>query len=66
MSNPESVIDCPFCKSLDVELLSLFGQQLMTVQYYCNSCRTVFERVKGLDVISDAEERVRKSGGASS
>lgn len=62
MSEIETQVDCPFCKSRDVELFSLFGQQLMTVQYYCNSCRTAFERVKGPDVISDAEERVRRQG----
>lgn len=37
--------------------MSLFGQQLLTVQYYCNKCRTPFERVKGPDVLSDAAAR---------
>jgi hypothetical protein len=50
---------CPFCASLDTELMSLFGQQLLTVQYYCNRCRTPFERVKGDDVIRDAAARAR-------
>ena len=62
MSESVWSIDCPYCGSRDTELLSLFGQQLMTVQYYCKSCRTPFERVKGPDVLSDAEERIRRQG----
>ena len=53
-------IRCPFCGSEDTELFSLFGQQLMTVQYYCTACRTPFERVKGADVLHDAAQRVRE------
>lgn len=45
---------CPFCGSCDVELFSLFGQQLMTVQYYCNACRTPFEHIKGEDILAEA------------
>ncbi len=37
---------CPFCESSNVEPFSLFGQQLLTLQYYCNSCRTPFEKVR--------------------
>jgi hypothetical protein len=37
--------------------MSLFGQQLLTVQYYCKHCRTPFERVKGRDVLEDARRR---------
>ena len=44
----------PFCGSMDAEMLALFGQQLMTVQYYCNACHTPFERVKSRDVLRDA------------
>lgn len=47
---------CPFCGSPDVEFTSLFGQQLLTVQYYCNHCRTPFERVKGDEALRDAQE----------
>jgi DNA-directed RNA polymerase subunit RPC12/RpoP len=53
-------IQCPFCGSSDTEFFSLFGQQLLTVQYYCNGCRTPFERVKGPDVMQDAAEHARK------
>jgi DNA-directed RNA polymerase subunit RPC12/RpoP len=49
-----SEIPCPYCGSVNTELMSLFGQQLLTVQYYCNTCRTPFERVKGDDVLRDA------------
>jgi hypothetical protein len=38
--------------------MSLFGQQLMTAQYYCAACRTPFERVKGTDVLADARARI--------
>lgn len=44
---------CPYCRSTDTELFSLFGQQLLTVQYYCNTCRTPFEYVKDDDVLDD-------------
>jgi len=54
-------IRCPFCGSEDTELFSLFGQQLLTAQYYCNACRTPFERVKGDDVIADAQRWARDS-----
>jgi hypothetical protein len=37
---------CPYCRSASVEPLSLFGQQLLTVQMYCQSCHTPFEYVK--------------------
>lgn len=60
MTEPPIPIACPFCASLDTELFSLFGQQLLTVQYYCNACRTPFERVKGDDVIEDARRKVER------
>ena len=44
-------VRCPYCASTDTELFSLFGQQLLTVQYYCNTCRTPFEYVKDDDVL---------------
>lgn len=37
---------CPFCDSTDVELEAPFGGSLMTSQFWCRGCRTVFERVK--------------------
>ncbi len=39
-------IKCPFCSSADNEMIALFGQQMLTSQYYCNNCRTGFEAIK--------------------
>ena len=50
-------ISCPYCHSTDTEFFSLFGQQLLTTQYYCNTCRTPFERVKDDDVLIDYAAR---------
>jgi len=50
-------IICPYCGSTNTELLSLFGQQLLTVQYYCNVCHTPFERIKDDDVFEDYATR---------
>ncbi len=43
----EKQVSCPYCSSTETELFSLFGQQLLTMQYYCNSCHTPFEYIKG-------------------
>jgi DNA-directed RNA polymerase subunit RPC12/RpoP len=45
-------VTCPYCGSTSTELYSLFGQQLLTVQYYCQSCHTPFEHVKDDDMLS--------------
>ena len=49
-SKPESARDtepaCPHCKARDVEVISLFGTQAMTLQYRCRACGTVFEALK--------------------
>jgi hypothetical protein len=39
-------VACPFCNSTDTELFSLFSQFLLTSQYYCRGCRTVFDAVR--------------------
>lgn len=44
-SQPRAVV-CPFCRSTETELLSLFGSQLSTTQYYCRACHTPFEYMK--------------------
>jgi len=54
-------VRCPFCGSAETELFSLFGQQLLTVQYYCRGCRTPFERIRGEDVLLDAGRRERSA-----
>jgi len=48
---------CPYCSSRDTELFSLFGQQLLTVQYYCNACHTPFEHIKDDEVLNDYAAR---------
>lgn len=48
---------CPYCASPETELFSLFGQQLLTVQYYCNACHTPFERIKDDEVLNDYAAR---------
>lgn len=42
----EEEVKCAFCGSTDTEMISLFGGTLMSSQYYCNKCRTVFEAVR--------------------
>jgi hypothetical protein len=37
----------------------LFGQQLLTIQFYCNACHTPFECVKD-DAILEAYDAARK------
>lgn len=43
---PAPSVTCPHCQSVDVEVESPFGGNLMTRQYYCLGCHTVFEWVK--------------------
>jgi DNA-directed RNA polymerase subunit RPC12/RpoP len=44
---------CPYCGSTKTELFSLFGQQLLTVQYYCLTCHTPFEAIKDDTVLGE-------------
>jgi DNA-directed RNA polymerase subunit RPC12/RpoP len=53
----KGVVACPYCGSIETELFSLFGQQLLTVQYYCNRCRTPFEYIKDDAVLHDYAAR---------
>lgn len=46
MSNETSTIQCSFCSSDNVEKISAFGTAQLVRQYYCNSCRTVFEYIR--------------------
>jgi hypothetical protein len=39
-------VACPFCDSTETEFFSLFSQFLLTSQYYCRNCRTVFDVVR--------------------
>jgi hypothetical protein len=46
-------VACPFCHSTDTELFSLFSQFLLTSQYYCCDCRTVFDVVRWAEEADD-------------
>jgi uncharacterized Zn finger protein len=37
---------CPFCRSADTEVISLFGSQVMTMQCKCQACGNFFEASK--------------------
>jgi len=37
---------CPFCRSVDTEVISLFGSQVMTMQCKCLACGSFFEASK--------------------
>jgi len=37
---------CPFCRSADTEVISLFGSQVMTMQCKCHACGSFFEACK--------------------
>jgi hypothetical protein len=39
-------VRCPFCRAADVELVSLFGSQLLLSQYRCLTCASYFEGVR--------------------
>jgi len=39
-------VRCPFCRSSDVEVISLFGSQVMTMQCKCRACGSYFEASK--------------------
>ncbi|HYA99532.1 MAG TPA: hypothetical protein VED37_04875 [Ktedonobacteraceae bacterium] len=54
-------IACPYCRSTDTEFMSLFGQQLLTLQVYCNACHTPFECIKDDDILA-AYDEARKDG----
>jgi transposase-like protein len=37
---------CPFCGSEQVTLKSPFGRAQLVRQYYCHTCRSLFERIR--------------------
>src|ERR1700730_5727175 len=37
---------CPFCRSTDTEIISLFGSQVMTMQCKCRACGSFYEAIK--------------------
>jgi len=45
-SNERPKPRCPFCRSADTEVISLFGTQVMTMQCKCHACGSFFEASK--------------------
>ena len=39
-------ITCPYCDSTDTEFFSLYGNSLLSSQYVCCACHTVFDVVR--------------------
>ena len=50
-------VRCPYCGATATEPLALFGQQLLTVQMYCQGCHTPFEYVKDDAILRVFEAR---------
>jgi DNA-directed RNA polymerase subunit RPC12/RpoP len=46
LKNKVDQLACPYCQSTDNELFSLFGQTLLSSQYYCRQCHSIFEAVR--------------------
>lgn len=55
-------IACAFCGSTNTELFSLFGQSLISSQYYCHNCHTVFEAVRWVESESSQDEHLPEEG----
>lgn len=53
---------CPYCESDQTEIMSLFGSQLLTLQYYCRTCRTPFECVRDERALAEARRVVEGDG----
>jgi hypothetical protein len=53
---------CPFCAAARVELVSLFGSQLLLSQYRCLACGSYFEGLR--EDRADAEPVGPGSGGS--
>jgi uncharacterized metal-binding protein YceD (DUF177 family) len=54
---------CPYCGAAETEPLALFGQQLLTVQMYCQRCHTPFEYVKDDAILAVFEDREAREAG---
>ncbi|MGB0387841.1 MAG: hypothetical protein ACPGWR_23730, partial [Ardenticatenaceae bacterium] len=51
-------VRCVYCDSTDTELFSLYGNTLLSSQYYCNTCRTIFDVIR----FDDPEPRGQTRG----
>jgi len=54
-------IQCVFCDSAEVELISLYGQTLLGSQYYCRNCNSIFEAIRFDD--EDLKTETQPPGG---
>jgi transposase-like protein len=45
-SATRELVSCPFCHTTQVQLISLFGSQLLTSQYRCQACGSYFEALR--------------------
>lgn len=61
-AKPRTPVLCPYCGAEETEPLSLFGQQLLTVQMYCQRCHTPFEYVKDDAILEVFQIRNRDDG----
>lgn len=41
----DEVAACPWCASTDVDRMAMYGPQMLTDQYHCNSCLNYFGRM---------------------
>jgi ring-1,2-phenylacetyl-CoA epoxidase subunit PaaD len=55
-------VTCPYCDSTDTELFSLYGNSLLSSQYYCRTCHTVFDVVRFDDELGEGEKEATDNG----
>lgn len=46
--------ECPFCNTSDTELTNTFGSQLSVAAYWCRPCRSPFEIMKRVAVVTSS------------
>jgi transposase-like protein len=56
-----TAVACPHCGGEDTERVALFGTTLLLEQFWCRTCRSPFERVRGR-VREDAGSREAQRG----
>ena len=48
-------VACPFCHSEETEPAAIYGCHMMTAQYYCRACRSMFDWVRHEPLGPDAK-----------
>lgn len=51
------VVECAFCGGDQTEPASIYGCHMMTAQYYCRACRSVFDWVREESLGPEIDER---------